>query len=193
MSDHKHDLSKMLCLDIYCSSLDKKEQLKLSRKLKPANYKLHPLLCGDIYSSYVHQLAMEEKKKTDLQTLLQFQKKLNWVTDLEKILQQDYYTLVLTDATQTIQWASKSFSTMTGYPLNYAIGRSPRFLQGKNTSEETRKRIRQQLAFNKPFTATVINYRKNNEEYHCRVSIYPLACDQQQVTHFLALESETIG
>ncbi len=193
MGDNKRDLSKMLCFDIYFSSLDKKEQAKLSRKLKPADQKHHALLSGDIYASYSNQLSLEEKKKTDLQILLQFKRKSNWAIDIEEILQQDYHTLVLTDAQQIIQWANKSFSAMTGYPINYAVGRSPRFLQGENTSEETRKKIRQKLASNKPFTETVINYRKNKEEYPCRVSIYPIANDQQQITHFLALESEEIN
>lgn len=192
MSDNKHNLNNMLCLDIYFSSLEKKEQAKVIRKLKPINYKLHPLLSGDIYSGYVHQLTNEEKKKNDLLRLLQFQKKLNWLIDLEEIIQQDYFTLVLTDVKQTIQWVNKSFSAMTGYPVNYAVGRSPRFLQGENTSEETRKRIRQQIAFGKPFTETVTNYRKNKEEYHCIVSIYPIRNEQKQVTHFLALEREII-
>lgn len=192
MGNQKRDISEMLCFDIYFSSLDKKEQAKLSRKLKPVDQKLHSLISGDIYTSYSHQLNLEEKKKNDLHILLQFQKKSNWVINLEEILQQDYHTLVLTDARQIIQWANKSFPAMTGYPVNYAVGRTPRFLQGENTSEETRKRIRQQLALNKPFTETVINYRKNQEEYPCRVSIYPLVDVQQRITHFLALESEEI-
>lgn len=182
----------MLCLDLYLSSCQEGEQIKLSRKIKPTNYKLHPLLSGDIYSNYMHQLAAEEKKKSDLQALIAFQKKANWIVELEKILQNEYYTLVLTDVKQIIQWASKTFPVMTGYPLNYAIGKSPRFLQGQNTCEETKTRIRQQLKFGNPFTETVVNYRKNNEEYHCKVTIYPIANDKQEITHFLALESETI-
>ena len=192
MSKPSKNIGNMLCLDIYFSSLDKKEQAKISRKLKPVNYKLHPLLSGDIYSGYIHQLTNEEKKKNDLHILLQFQKKLNWLIDLEEIIQQDYFTLVLTDINQTIQWVNKSFSTMTGYPVNFAMGRSPRFLQGENTSEETKKRIRQQIAFGKPFTETVTNYRKNKEEYQCKVTIYPIKNRQQQITHFLALEKETV-
>ncbi|MDF2455033.1 MAG: diguanylate cyclase [Cytophagaceae bacterium] len=181
----------MLCFDLYLSSLSEKEQAKLSRKIKPMTNKSHPLLSGDIYTSYVRELAIEEKKKSDLQVLVQFQKKYHWLNNLEEIIQKEYYTLVLTDAQQIIQWANKSFSTMTGYPIKHAVGRSPRFLQGSNTSEETKKRIRQQLAFHKPFTETVVNYRKNKEEYLCRVTIYPLTNEQQEVTHFLALESET--
>ncbi|MBC7487046.1 MAG: PAS domain-containing protein [Cytophagaceae bacterium] len=192
MSKSSKNIGSMLCLDLYLASCSEEEQVKLSRKIKPANYKLHPLSSGDIYSSYMHQLAAEEKKKNDLQALLFFQKKANWVIELEQILQNDYYTLVLTDEKQIIQWVSKTFPAMTGYPLNFAIGKSPRFLQGENSSQETKKRIRQQLSFNKPFTETVINYKKNKQEYHCKVTIYPIANDKQEITHFLALESETI-
>jgi PAS domain S-box-containing protein len=192
MSKSIKNIGSMLCLDMFFSCCSKEEQIKLSKKIKPIHYKLHPLASGDIYSSYMHQLTTEEKKKSDLQALLQFKKKLNWVIELEKILKNDYYTIVLTDVKQIIQWANKTFPAMTGYPLNYAIGKSPRFLQGAKTSEETRKRIRQQLMFTQPFTETVVNYRKNKEEYHCKVTIYPIANDKQEITHFLALESETI-
>ncbi|MDB5257454.1 MAG: diguanylate cyclase, partial [Chitinophagaceae bacterium] len=183
MSKSPKNIGSMLCLDIYLSSCSEEEQAKLCRKIKPTNYRLHPLSSGDIYSHYMHQLTTTEKKKSDLQVLLQFQNKSNWVINLEEILQNDYYTLVLTDVNQIIQWANKTFPAMTGYPLNYAIGKSPRFLQGENTSEETRKRIRQQLKFSKPFTETIVNYRKNKEEYHCKVTVYPIANDKQEVTH----------
>jgi PAS domain S-box-containing protein len=179
----------MLCLDIYLSSLSEKEQVKISRKINSIATP-HPLLSGDIYTAYANQLTIEEKKKNDLQDLLHFQKKANWAVDLSEILRADYFTLVLTDANQTIQWANKSFTSMTGYPINYAVGRSPRFLQGENTSEETKKQIKQKLVLKKPFTETVINYRKNKELYLCKVTFFPLLNQQQEVTHFLALESE---
>jgi PAS domain S-box-containing protein len=191
MSKPSKNIGQMICLDIYLSSLDEKERQKTASKLKPTDHKLHPLLCGDIYSSYTNQRATEEKRKKDLQALFLFYKKLNWNVDLEEILKNDYFTLVLTDTDQTIQWVNKSFSAMTGYPINYAIGRSPRFLQGEKTSEETKKRIRQQLSFLEPFETTVTNYRKNKDEYRCKVNIYPIQNKQSQVTHFLALERET--
>jgi PAS domain S-box-containing protein len=192
MSKYSKNIGSMLCLDLYLLSCSEEEQIKLSRKIKPMEYRLHPLSSGDIYSSYMHQLSAEEKKKNDLQALIQFKKKFDWKVELEKVLQQDYFTLVLTDAKQIIQWANKTFPAMTGYPLNYAIGKSPSFLQGENTSEETRKRIREQLKIAKPFTETIINYRKNREEYPCKVTIFPIANSKQEITHFLALESETI-
>ena len=193
MSKPVKNISNMLCLDIYLSSLSEKEQAKLINKIKTTDHTSHPLLSGDIYSSYRHQLVTDEKKKNDLEALIHYQKKSQWISNLEEILEKDYFTLVLTDLTQTILWASKSFTAMTGYPVNFAVGRSPRFLQGVNTSEETRQRIRQQLALKKTFTEVVTNYRKNKEEYRCKVTIYPLVNTQQQVTHFLALESETIN
>jgi PAS domain S-box-containing protein len=189
MSKSSKNLSNMLCLDIYLSSLSEKEQAKISRKIEPIAIP-HPLLSGDIYSAYANQLTIEEKKKNDLQALLHFQKKANWAVDLSEILRADYFTLVLTDANQTIQWANKSFTSMTGYPINYAVGRSPRFLQGEKTSEEIKKQIKQKLVLKKPFTETVINYRKNQELYLCKVTFFPLLNQQQEVTHFLALESE---
>ncbi len=79
---------------------------------------------------------------------------------------------------------------MTGYTSKFAIGKTPKILQGINTLVETRKKISKQLELNKPFTQTIINYRKNKEEYLCMVSIFPIKNINHEITHFIALEKE---
>ena len=181
----------MLSLDIYFSSLSEKEQQKIRQQLKEPKYKAHPLISADIYAMHALQLVEEARKKNDLELLKAFHEKLNWHTDLEQILNHEYFALVLTDATLTIQWANKRFKDMTGYTTKFALGKTPRFLQGPNTTAQSRQRMRKQLATGLPFTETLVNYRKNKEEYFCKVSIFPLLNEQQQITHFLALEMET--
>lgn len=144
----------------------------------------------DIFCLYGSGMTGHPEEESDLDVLRRFQRKFRWQTDLDKILAAGYQALVLTDSQQHIQWASEGFLAMTGFPREFATGRSPRFLQGKNTSGETLHRIRQQLLLHKPFTETITNYRKNGEEYLCQVTIFPVKNNKGQLTHFLALEKE---
>jgi PAS domain S-box-containing protein len=99
-------------------------------------------------------------------------------------------TLVLTDLSKTILWASHSFLAMTGYTTAEAVGQTPRFLQGEATDTHELTRIRQQLRHEHPVEADLVNYRKGGDTYLCHVDITPLRNGQGQLTHFLAIERE---
>jgi len=131
-----------------------------------------------------------KKPNLELQCLIDFGKKYQWQMDLSTIITNQYDAIVLTTYEQKIEWVSKGFFKMTGYPASFAKGKRPTFLQGKDTSATTREYIRQQLALEKPFSATVINYRKDNSKYSCIIQLYPLKDADNKITHFLALEKE---
>ncbi|SFU45642.1 PAS domain S-box-containing protein [Pustulibacterium marinum] len=80
------------------------------------------------------------------------------------------------------------FTDMIGYSKSEALHRTPKFLQGADTSAQTKKRIKDNLAQNKPCKEVLINYRKDQTPYHCEVHIIPLY--NQQTTHFIAFERE---
>jgi len=108
----------------------------------------------------------------------------------QRFLITPYEAIVLTNTTLVIEWVSSGFSRMTGYTADEVTGKTPKLLQGIHTSEITRKKIREHIHKQQPFTETLINYRKNKEEYLCRVSVLPMHNSHNQLTHFLALESE---
>ncbi|RYF49087.1 MAG: PAS domain-containing protein [Cytophagaceae bacterium] len=100
------------------------------------------------------------------------------------------FTLVLTDQSKTILWASHSFLSMTGYTTNEAVGQTPKFLQGERTSPTELSHISRQLHKRLSVKADLVNYRKNGEAYVCRTTIDPLHNSRGEFTHFLAVESE---
>jgi hypothetical protein len=77
---------------------------------------------------------------------------------------------------------------MTGYTKKEAINRTPRFLQGENTSLKAKKNIKQQLKSNTPFKEVIINHKKDNSSYKCEVKIYPLY--NKETTHYIAFEKQ---
>jgi PAS domain S-box-containing protein len=149
-----------------------------------------PLHCWDIFSMHLAELAVKGKKRSELSILEQYQNRYHWNINLEKVLDASYQALVLTDSGVCIQWVSDGFSKMTGYPKKEAIGRSPKMLQGLNTSELSRDRVRQKLFGQDAFAEDIVNYRKTGEEYVCRVEIHPIFNNSNKLCHYLALEQE---
>ncbi len=114
----------------------------------------------------------------------------DWDINWRKELTSDYDALILTDADQTIQWVNDGFEPMTGYTPEYAMGKTPRFLQGEKTSHQTRSRIRGKLENQKRLQESVVNYRKNGELYRCRIDVLPIFNKKKDLTHFVAIEKE---
>lgn len=185
----KNDLSKMMCLDLYLSSLSNKEYKKIEQHLKPKENSMMPLLSWDFSGQAHHNRIEDIQRKNDLEKLLHFAGKHNWNNCITEILEdRNYEALVLTDASQKIVWVNKGFSKMTGYPASFAVNRSPSFLSGPETSTVSRKRIADKLHTGTPFKEVIVNYRKNKEKYNCELNIFPLYRDE--VTHYLALERQ---
>lgn len=182
-------MANMVCLDLFLSSLSSKEYKKIGTAIQ-SSVVCTPLLSMDLYSgNFQHSLELV-KRKMDLTDLLELEPSLHSSFDHQLILQKAYDALILTDINQNITWVNKGFNKMTGFPSRFALGKSPKFLQGRNTLPETTKRIRQQLGNKKIFSEIVINYRQNKEEYKCEITIIPLFNSKSGLTHYLAIEKE---
>jgi PAS domain S-box-containing protein len=149
-----------------------------------------PLHCWDIFSMHLAKMAMKGKKQAELSILEQYRDRYQWNINLEQVLDSSYEALVLTDSGVCIKWVSEGFTKMTGYQKKEAIGKSPKMLQGINTTRSSRDRVRQKLYGPNAFTENIVNYRKTGEEYICRVEIHPLFNNSNNLCHYLALEQE---
>jgi PAS domain S-box-containing protein len=150
-----------------------------------------PLKSWDIFSQHLSDRAHQARLVKDRIALEKLKSKYGWSIDLNVLLKEKHTALILTDSYQEIQWVNMGFTTMTGYSKKDSVGRHPRFLQGTNTSEETKETIRMHLSKDEPVTKKLLNYKKNGEAYMCDIRIFPLFNEAKKVTHFLALESKT--
>jgi len=96
--------------------------------------------------------------------------------------------VILTDAQRKILWVNDDFTVITGYSLSEVIGQKPSLLQGRDTNPESIKRLRKALEAQVPFKDEIINYRKNGEEYLCKLVIHPIFNDDKQLVNFIAFE-----
>ena len=91
-------------------------------------------------------------------------------SDAELQLALSVYTvskeaIVVTDADNKIIQVNPSFTTITGYAADEALGRDPKFLTSGRTSRHVYKAMWTRLMEDGHWQGEVINRRKNGEEY----------------------------
>ncbi len=96
--------------------------------------------------------------------------------------------VILTDKHRRILWVNDEFTELTGYSLGEVQGRKPSLLQGPNTEGETVSEIRKNLDNHVPFKSQITNYKKNGEEYLCRLVVHPVFDTENQLINFIAFE-----
>ena len=96
--------------------------------------------------------------------------------------------VILTDPNRKIIWVNNDFTDITGYPLHEVMGKKPSLLQGARSESDAIARIRKGLEEQLPFKDQITNYRKNGEEYLCKLVIYPIFNEDHELLHFIAFE-----
>lgn len=185
----KKNLMNMQCLDIYLSSLSNQEYENIESEITATGIKLMPLHSWDIYNDYYARQLLFLKQKNAIESFKKIAQKFDWKNDLDGVFQdKSFDALVLTNRNAKIEWVSEGFTQMTGYSSRFALDRTPRFLQGKDTDKAVLQRFKHKLSRDEPFTEVLINYKKDQTPYKCEISIIPLINDQ--TTHYLALERQ---
>ncbi|EAP89654.1 putative 22-domain light- and oxygen-sensing histidine kinase [Oceanicaulis sp. HTCC2633] len=98
--------------------------------------------------------------------------------------------VIITDAQGLIEYVNPGFEKLTGYTSEEVMGRKPgEFLQGPETSAETRAKIRQQLHAGAPFYDEILNYTKSGEPYWISMSINPVRNDAGELVRFISVQA----
>ncbi len=96
----------------------------------------------------------------------------------------------LIDDGPRILYVNAAFTDVTGYTAEEVLGRTPRLLQGPETSKESRRRIRRALQRKEPIREIVLNYAKSGRKYWLDINIIPLKNSKGEVTFFAAIERD---
>lgn len=97
---------------------------------------------------------------------------------------------VLEEPGPRIVFVNEAFTEMTGYSAEEAVGHSPRFLQGPETSRVQLDRIRQALEACQSCSAELVNYRKDGTPYWVELNLAPVRNDGGHPKYFIAIERD---
>ncbi|ALW86774.1 hypothetical protein AUC43_17830 [Hymenobacter sedentarius] len=96
--------------------------------------------------------------------------------------------VVITDAQGRTEWVNAAFTRHTGYALAEMLGQRPgAMLQGPETDPAMVQRIRERMKRRKPFSVTILNYKKSGQKLWLAMDITPIYNDADELTQFVAL------
>lgn len=87
-------------------------------------------------------------------------------------------------------YVNHGFEILTGYTAAEVLGKNCRFLQGDQTNEKAKQRIRDAVANCQPCVVEILNYHKNGNPFWNRLSITPVQDEAGQTTHFIGVQSD---
>ena len=149
-----------------------------------------PLLCWDIFMEGFHRRL---NLADDIQQLAQLSQQQGWIHNLNfehQLLWLDR-TILVTDPALMIVYASSNMENMNGYTPDEVIGWRPSMFQGPETSLLTRQQLGEAIKKQTPFETTIINYRKDGQQYLCHLEEYPLFNHKKDLVNFIAFEHRT--
>lgn len=89
-----------------------------------------------------------------------------------------------------IIFVNEAFCKMTGYSKEEVIGKTPRILQGPKTDQSAIKKLSAAIKKWQKYETTLLNYKKNGEEFWINFTISPIANEKGWYTHWIAIERD---
>ncbi len=128
------------------------------------------------YVSDVIALGIERKQVEE-----QFQK-------LYSAVEQSPMSVVITDIKGNIQYVNPTFSQLTGYSLEEAVGKNPRILKSGETPPEHYKQLWDTITKGGEWHGELCNMKKNGEFYWESASISSIKDYAGKITHFVGFK-----
>lgn len=89
-----------------------------------------------------------------------------------------------------IIYVNQAFTNLTGYEADEVIGKTPRILQGPDTSRKELDKLREALEEREACQIEVVNYSKRGEPYWVEMSVVPILDTHGDCSHFISIERD---
>lgn len=96
----------------------------------------------------------------------------------------------LDDPGPEIQYVNPSFSEMTGYDYEEAVGRSGEIVRGPNTEPWVIERMRNRVRRGLPAEAETINYRKDGTPFINQWNVAPIENEEGEIIHLVSVQRD---
>lgn len=109
---------------------------------------------------------------------------------LARVVEQSPTIVVITDAQGTIQYVNPTFTQVTGYAPEEALGQNPRMLKSAHTPPATYTKLWATITAGREWRGVFRNKKKGGEEYWEAASIAPVRDADGTITHFVAVKED---
>jgi phosphoserine phosphatase RsbU/P len=139
-------------------------------------------------------LPVKNLKKTDLVLLIQDiseRKALDKIQlMMHRAVEQSASAVLITDKNGLIEYVNPKFTELTGYTSEELLGQNPKIMQSGNTPLEHYQSMWQNLLSSGEWCGEIKNQKKNGDDYWVYECVSAIKNNQDEVTHFLALEED---
>jgi PAS domain S-box-containing protein len=115
---------------------------------------------------------------------------------LESVITNTNDTVIIMEAEPVdesgpkIVYVNEAFTKMTGYTAGDVIGKTTRILEGPKSDKKELKRLTDSIKTWQGCEITVINYKKNGDEFWNNISISPVADANGWYTHWITVSRD---
>lgn len=131
---------------------------------------------------------MDTHEQQQLESLLETTNA--WLRKLSRVVEQSPSLIVITDLNGTIEYINPSFSRITGYRLEEAMGQNTRILSSRELDPEEYATLWSTIRAGQEWRGEFHNRRKNGEFYWASAIISPIKNEAGEITHFLGLQED---
>lgn len=109
---------------------------------------------------------------------------------LSQAVEQSPNTIIITDLNANIEYVNSTFTKVTGYEANEALGHNPRILQTGKTPRKTYADMWEHLTRGESWQGELTNRRKDGSEYIDATTISPVRQADGRITNYLAIKED---
>lgn len=115
----------------------------------------------------------------------------NRTRELAEIAELANDAIIVTDRRSRVTWMNSAASHITGYSFDEMAGQNPgHVLQGPDTSNETRAKLREAIRNGEPIQTEILNYSKSGKPYWIDLAITPDRNADGEIYRFVAVERD---
>jgi len=105
-------------------------------------------------------------------------------------VEQAPIAISITDPTARILYVNTAFERLTGYQRNEVIGKNESVLSSKSTPLTVYQSLWETIQDHRVWQGTLVNHRKNKDEYLAELIIAPVLNSKNQLSYFLGMHRD---
>lgn len=108
----------------------------------------------------------------------------------KRAVEEAGHAVMITNDRGTIEYVNPEFEAQTGYKKEEAVGSTPRIVKSGKHDQAFYEQLWETILSGRIWTADLVNRRKDGSLYFVDQSIAPISNAEDEIVHFVAIESE---